>query len=129
MEYTKMKKMANKPVQWLKRSRDLVLGLLIVTVIPVAHGALPTVAPPTSGVDDGDYFGMMKGYFSQGLELGGLVLISIGFLVVVKNIIIAYSEVMDKQGTWRAVMVNAGAGVLLLVGAVYMLTDSVDILK
>lgn len=130
MEYKKMKKLASEAAQWLKHTRDLVLGFLMVTVIPMAHAALPPVAPPSGGATkDGNYLGMIKAYLFDGFAVAGLALVSVAFLVVAKNTFAAYSEVTDGNGTWRQVFVQAGVGALLLVIAIYMLTDSVDVLK
>ena len=58
----------------------------------------------------------------------GLVIATLTFFIVAKNVIGSYSEVSSGKGTWGAVGLHAGIGVLLLVLIVFMLTEAADIL-
>ena len=58
----------------------------------------------------------------------GLAVAVLAFFVVSKNTIGAYGEVQDGKGTWGQLGVNFGAGVLLLVFVVFLLTEAADIL-
>ena len=44
--------------------------------------------------------------------------------LVVKNVVTAYSEVANGRGTWGTVAAQGGAGVLLLVFCVFLLTEA-----
>tara|TARA_R110002094_G_scaffold42357_4_gene54635 strand:+ start:2924 stop:3328 length:405 start_codon:yes stop_codon:yes gene_type:complete len=93
----------------------------------VAQG-LPTTAPPSRGSTDGDYIGLMQDYaFDIGVFIG-LALATLAMIVVVKNTLGAYSEVQDGRGTWGQLGINFGAGVLLLVFIVFLLSEAATIL-
>ena len=53
---------------------------------------------------------------------------TLAFFAVSKNTIGAYGEVQDGKGTWGQLGVNFGAGVLLLVFVVFLLTEAAAIL-
>ena len=103
----------------------LVLG--VGTGGALAQG-LPTTAPPSRGSTDGDYLGLMQDYaFDIGVFIG-LALATLAMIIVVKNTMGAYSEVQDGKGTWGQLGINFGAGVLLLVFVVFLLTEAATIL-
>ena len=58
----------------------------------------------------------------------GLALATLAMIIVVKNTMGAYSEVQDGKGTWGQLGINFGAGVLLLVFIVFLLTEAATIL-
>ncbi len=58
----------------------------------------------------------------------GLALATLAMFVVVKNTMGAYAEVQDGKGTWGQLGANFGAGVLLLVFIVFLLTEAAAIL-
>lgn len=93
-----------------------------------AMAQLPTTAPPSRGSTDGDYITLMQDYAFDIFILVGLVMGTLGFIMVVKNTIGAYGEVQDGKGTWGQFGMNAGAGVLLLVFVTFMLTEAAAIL-
>ena len=89
---------------------------------------LPTTAPPSRGSTDGDYISLMQDYaFDIGVFIG-LALATLAMIIVVKNTMGAYSEVQDGKGTWGQLGINFGAGVLLLVFIVFLLTEAATIL-
>ena len=89
---------------------------------------LPTTAPPSRGSTDGDFIGLMQDYaFDIGVFVG-LALATLAMIIVVKNTMGAYSEVQDGKGTWGQLGINFGAGVLLLVFIVFLLTEAATIL-
>lgn len=106
-----------------------VIGLLLGAGTTGARAqGLPTTAPPSRGSTDGDYIGLMQDYaFDIGIFIG-LALATLAMIVVVKNTLGAYSEVQDGKGTWGQLGVNFGAGVLLLVFIVFLLTEAATIL-
>ena len=97
------------------------------TTAALAQG-LPTTAPPSRGSTDGDYISLMQDYaFDIGVFIG-LALATLAMIIVVKNTMGAYSEVQDGKGTWGQLGINFGAGVLLLVFIVFLLTEAATIL-
>jgi integrating conjugative element membrane protein (TIGR03745 family) len=104
---------------------SLILGA--GTTGALAQG-LPTTAPPSRGSTDGDYISLMQDYaFDIGVFIG-LALATLAMIIVVKNTMGAYSEVQDGKGTWGQLGINFGAGVLLLVFIVFLLTEAATIL-
>ena len=93
-----------------------------------ALAALPVTAPPSRGATAGNYIQMMQDYAYDIFLFLGLAVAVLAFLVVSKNTIGAYGEVQDGKGTWGQLGVNFGAGVLLLVFVVFLLTEAADIL-
>lgn len=107
-------------------------GVTLVTGLLVTGGqamaALPTTAPPSRGSTAGGYIQMMQDYSYDIFLFLGLAVATLAFFVVSKNTIGAYGEVQDGKGTWGQLGVNFGAGVLLLVFVVFLLTEAAAIL-
>ena len=104
----------------------LVTGLLISGGQALAQ--LPTTAPPSRGTTSGNYIQLMQDYAYDIFLFLGLAIATLAFFVVSKNTIGAYGEVQDGKGTWGQLGVNFGAGVLLLVFVVFLLTEAAAIL-
>lgn len=94
----------------------------------VASDRLPTITRPEGVTDDGDYVGLLRGFAGQFAVLAGLVISTIAFLVVAKNVITKYSAVSDNRATWGEVGLHAGAGVVLLVVVLYLMGQALPIL-
>ena len=113
---------------WQRLTRlGSVLGLTLAGSSALAQG-LPTTAPPSRGTTAGDYIGLMQDYAYDIGVFVGLALATLAMIIVVKNTLGAYSEVQDGKGTWGQLGINFGAGVLLMVFIVYMLTEAATIL-
>ncbi|WP_444928290.1 TIGR03745 family integrating conjugative element membrane protein (plasmid) [Microbulbifer sp. TRSA002] len=93
-----------------------------------AHAALPDTADPTNAAADGDYIGLIKGYAFDIAIVLGLVLGTIAFLAVCKNMIAVYNDIGAGKKTWGDMGMNGGMGVLLLVFVVYLLTEAAGII-
>lgn len=89
---------------------------------------LPTTAAPSRGSTDGDYIQLMQDYAYDIFLFLGLAIATLAFFTVAKNTIGAYGEVQDGKGTWGQLGINFGAGVLLLVFVVFLLTEAAAIL-
>ncbi len=89
---------------------------------------LPTTAPPTRGSTAGNYIQLMQDYAYDIFIFIGLALATLAFFAVSKNVIGAYGEVQDGKGTWGQLGINFGAGVLLLVFVVFLMTEAATIL-
>jgi integrating conjugative element membrane protein (TIGR03745 family) len=107
-------------------------GIALLTGLFISGGqalaALPVTAPPSRGAAAGNYIQMMQDYAYDIFLFLGLAVAVLAFFVVSKNTIGAYGEVQDGKGTWGQLGVNFGAGVLLLVFVVYLLTEAAAIL-
>jgi integrating conjugative element membrane protein (TIGR03745 family) len=108
------------------RSGILLMGLLISGERAMA--ALPTTAEPSRGAEDGNYIKLMQDYAYDIFIFIGLAVATLAFFAVSKNTIGAYGEVQDGKGTWGQLGINFGAGVLLLVFVVFLLTEAAAIL-
>lgn len=108
-------------------SRFILKISIAATTLPAA-AALPTIAPPTGGgiggatVQDGDFLGMMGGYFKLGLTILGLVIAALAFI----NVVIGglrrwkdYSEGRQSLGELKEYLVASviiAAFVVLMIG-------------
>lgn len=93
-----------------------------------ANAALPTTAAPTNAAAAGDYIGLLQGYaFDIGIVIG-LVLGTIAFLAVAKNMIATYNEIGAGKKTWGDMGMQGGMGVLLLVFVVFLLTEAAGVI-
>lgn len=119
--------MTRRPLwkQWQHRFAA-VLVLLFSSAQAIAN--LPTTAPPSRGSTDGDYIGLIQDYAYDIFLFLGLAMATLAFFTVTKNTIGAYGEVQDGKGTWGQLGINFGAGVLLLVFVVFLLTEAAAIL-
>lgn len=100
---------------------------MAATTLP-AMAALPTIAPPTGGgiggatVQDGDFLGMMGGYFKLGLTILGLVIAALAFISVVTGGLRRwkdYSEGRQSLGELKEYLVASviiAAFVVLMIG-------------
>lgn len=104
----------------------LLAGLLISSGQALAQ--LPTTAPPSRGTTAGNYIQLMQDYAYDIFIFLGLAMATLAFFAVSKNTIGAYGEVQDGKGTWGQLGLNFGAGVLLLVFVVFLLTEAAAIL-
>lgn len=93
-----------------------------------AHAALPDTADPTNAAADGDYIGLLQGYAFDIAIVLGLILGTIAFLAVAKNMIAVYNEIGAGKKTWGDMGMHGGMGVLLLVFVVYLLTEAAGII-
>ena len=104
----------------------LIAGLVISGGQALAQ--LPTTAPPSRGTTAGNYIQLMQDYAYDIFIFLGLAMATLAFFAVSKNTIGAYGEVQDGKGTWGQLGLNFGAGVLLLVFVVFLLTEAAAIL-
>ena len=106
----------------------MAVGAVIVTTANVMAQGLPTTAAPSRGSTTGNYIQLMQDYAYDIFLFLGLALATLAFFAVSKNVISAYGEVQDGKGTWGQLGINFGAGVLLLVFVVFLLTEAAAIL-
>lgn len=99
-----------------------------ISMFSTAHAALPSTADPSNAAADGDYIGLLKGYAFDIAIVLGLVIGTIAFLAVAKNMIAVYSEIGAGKRTWGDMAMHGGMGVLLLVFVVYLLTEAAGII-
>ena len=115
------------PLRNIYHKAAVALTTLAVSAAP-AMAQLPTTAPPSRGSTSGNYIQLMQDYAYDIFIFLGLSIATLAFFVVSKNTIGAYGEVQDGKGTWGQLGVNFGAGVLLLVFVVFLLTEAAAIL-
>lgn len=106
----------------------LALGAGVMLASGHAVAALPTTAPPSRGTTAGNYIQLMQDYSYDIFLFLGLAVATLTFFVVAKNTVGAYGEVQDGKGTWGQLGLNFGAGVLLLVFVVFLLTEAAGVL-
>ena len=117
----------NGPLRNMYRKGAAALAAFALTAGP-AMAQLPTTAPPSRGSTAGNYILLMQDYAYDIFIFLGLALATLAFFAVSRNVIGAYGEVQDGKGTWGQLGMNFGAGVLLLVFVVFLLTEAAAIL-
>lgn len=115
------------PLRNIYRKSVAAVATFAFTTVP-AMAQLPTTAPPTRGSTAGNYIQLMQDYAYDIFIFLGLALCTLAFFAVSRNVIGAYGEVQDGKGTWGQLGMNFGAGVLLLVFVVFLLTEAAAIL-
>jgi len=113
---------------FMQRRVNAIYTVVLGMFATPAFADLPTTADPTRGSTDGNFILLLQDYAFDILIFAGLLVSTVTFFVVVKNVMGSYSEVGTGKGTWGAVGVHSGAGVLLLVLVVFLLTEAAAIL-
>ena len=101
---------------------------LVVAYGTMAQGTLPTVAPPSRGASTTNYIQMLQDYAYDIFIFAGLLLGTLAFIYVVRNTLETYSQVPENKATMGGVGLQAGAGVLILVFIVFLLTEAATVL-
>ena len=119
-------------VHRLKRTLHLRALTGIVVLQALAHSAsaqLPTQAVPDSGaVRAGNIIDAIKFYAKDIFLVAGLVIATVVFILVTTNAIAVYKEIRDGRRTWGDLGMHAGAGAVLIVFVVFLLTQAQDII-
>ncbi len=112
--------------------RRLTAGAVAIIGSVVAYGvmaqALPTVAPPSRGGATGNYIETLQNYAYDIFIFAGLLLGTLAFIYVVRNTLETYSQVPEGRATMGGVGLQAGAGVLILVFIIFLLTEAAGVL-
>jgi len=116
----------------IKRALQLRALMGIVVLQAVAHAAsaqLPTQAVPDSGtVRAGNIIDAIKFYAKDIFLVAGLIIATVVFIIVTTNAIAVYKEIRDGRRTWGDLGMHAGAGAVLIVFVVFLLTQAQDII-
>jgi integrating conjugative element membrane protein (TIGR03745 family) len=91
---------------------------------------LPTQADPDSGaVRPGNIIDAVKFYAKDIFLVAGLIIATVIFILVTTNAISVYKEIRDGRRTWGDLGMHAGAGAVLIVFVVFLLTQAQDIIN
>ena len=94
-----------------------------------ASAQLPTQAVPDSGaVRAGNIIDAIKFYAKDMFLVAGLIIATVVFILVTTNAIAVYKEIRDGRRTWGDLGMHAGAGAVLIVFVVFLLTEAQDII-
>jgi len=94
-----------------------------------AFAQLPAQADPDSGaVRPGNIIDAIKFYAKDILLVAGLIIATVVFIIVTTNAIAVYKEIRDGRRTWGDLGMHAGAGAVLIVFVVFLLTQAQDII-
>jgi len=108
-------------------------GVLVVAAAAWAANVsaqLPTQADPDSGaVRPGNIIDAVKFYAKDILLVAGLIIATVIFILVTTNAIAVYKEIRDGRRTWGDLGMHAGAGAVLIVFVVFLLTQAQDIIN
>lgn len=106
----------------------IAISTLALAGASTIHAALPATAAPTNAPAAGNYIELIKGYAFDIAIVLGLILGTIAFLTVSKNMIAVYNEIGAGKKTWGDMGMHGGMGVLLLVLIIYLLTEAATII-
>jgi integrating conjugative element membrane protein (TIGR03745 family) len=105
---------------------------VLIKLQVLANGALaqlPTQADPDSGtIRDGNIIDAVKYYAKDIFLVAGLIIATVIFILVTTNAISVYKEIRDGRRTWGDLGMHAGAGAVLIVFVVFLLTQAQDII-
>jgi integrating conjugative element membrane protein (TIGR03745 family) len=109
--------------------RTLALAALLQGFALSAFAQLPSQADPDSGTNrDGNIIDAVKFYAKDIFLVGGLIIATVVFIIVTLNAIAVYKEIRDGRRTWGDLGMHAGAGAVLIVFVVFLLTQAQDII-
>jgi integrating conjugative element membrane protein (TIGR03745 family) len=119
-----MKNIAKK----VKNALNAAVTTATLFAISTAHAALPATADPSHAAAAGDYIGLIKGYAFDIAIMLGLVLGTVAFLTVAKNMVAVYNEIGTGKKTWGDMGMQGGMGVMLLVFVVFLLSEAAKVI-
>ena len=96
-------------------------------VFATATNGLPTVSAPSTGSTT-NYIELIQGYALDSFLVLGLILGTVAFIMVAKNVTKVYGEIGNGKAEWGDMGAHLVGGVLLLVFVVFMLTKAASIL-
>jgi integrating conjugative element membrane protein (TIGR03745 family) len=109
--------------------KSLALIALLQGYALAAFAQLPAQADPDSGtVRAGNIIDAIKFYAKDILLVAGLIIATVVFIIVTTNAIAVYKEIRDGRRTWGDLGMHAGAGAVLIVFVVFLLTQAQDII-
>lgn len=88
---------------------------------------LPTVSAPSTGSTT-NYIELIQGYALDSFLVLGLILGTVAFIMVAKNVTKVYGEIGNGKAEWGDMGAHLVGGVLLLVFVVFMLIQASTIL-
>jgi integrating conjugative element membrane protein (TIGR03745 family) len=94
-----------------------------------AFAQLPSQANPDSGaIRAGNIIDAVKFYAKDIFLVAGLIIATVVFIIVTTNAISVYKEIRDGRRTWGDLGMHAGAGAVLIVFVVFLLTQAQNII-
>lgn len=115
-------------MEWMRKTWcRLCAGIGTAIWAGAARAQLPEWDRP-GDVDEGDFFGLLQAYGFLAVQLAGLLIGGVAFLIVCKNVISKYSQVSDGRATWGEVFVHAGVGVVVLAIVIWLAVTATGIL-
>lgn len=108
-------------MQLLKVAAVVALGAF---AMEPALAALPSAVAPPSGAVQGDYIGLLKEYWKQGVAALVLIIGAYGFMSVGGGAIAKFNEYRAGKAELGDLTTYAIIGVIILVTVVYLLTTA-----
>ncbi|HEX7635852.1 MAG TPA: TIGR03745 family integrating conjugative element membrane protein [Noviherbaspirillum sp.] len=112
-------------MQLLKAAGVVALGAL---AMEPALAALPAAVAPPSGATAGDYIGLMKEYWKQGIAALVLIIGAYAFVMVGGGAIAKFNDYRSGKAELGDLTMYAILGVVILVTVVYLLTTAAGII-
>jgi len=112
-------------MQILKAAGVVALGAL---AIEPAFAALPAAVSPGQNAVAGDYIGLIKEYWKQGVAVLVLIFGAYGFMEVGGGAIAKFSDYRNGKAQLGDLTMYAILGVIILVTVVYLLTTATGII-
>lgn len=106
------------------------LGLLLAFpswATSTTPSGLPAISPPSTG-NTTNYIDLIQGYALDAFVVMGLIIGTVAFIMVSKNVVKVYGEIGDGKAEWGDMGAQLVGGVLLLVFVVFMLIQAQSVL-
>ncbi len=108
-------------MQWLKAAG---IAALCIGAVEPALAALPTPVAAPDGAVSGDYIGLIKEYWKQGIAVLVLIIGAYAFASVGGGAIAKFNDFRSGKAELGDLTVYAIIGVIVLVTVVYLLTTA-----
>ncbi|WP_392562240.1 TIGR03745 family integrating conjugative element membrane protein [Orbus sturtevantii] len=116
-----------KKLSYIKSAvNSLLLSLLFLGTNAVAK--IPEIQDPKQGKQAG-FFDNMQAFLYDGVVLGGIIIVSVIFILTIKNAISEYNKIGDERGTWTKLAIIIVVGVTLIVASIWLVSMAAETLK
>jgi integrating conjugative element membrane protein (TIGR03745 family) len=109
-------------------SRHVAMVFLFGLIAGRVNAALPQVSDPSRGVTAGNYIKLFQDYLYDIFLVGGLLVACLALFKVAAGSISVYHEVQEGKKKWGDLGMHLGAGVVLLVIIVALVTQASGVL-
>jgi len=93
-----------------------------------ALAKIPEIQDPKQGKQAG-FFDNMQAFLYDGVVLGGIIIVSVIFILTIKNAISEYNNIGEGKGTWTKLAIIIVVGVTLIVASIWLVSMAAETLE